>query len=412
MSFYTANIRSEQIDPVLDQSNKRAEFRFTSPVYLSNLRLLNVGITATTNNYDVASGALSVIKNLTLLSDGLVIDQLRDVDRYGAFLNYNKSNAGNRSVNHFLKLHNMGYEVRGLNNSDPSGNTYTQVQPTFVANPYEPALDDTKRSWLDLKELLPFLSNVLYLPTNILKNMVLRIEYNSAVGTAQNTTAPLLVADSMEDPSTIAKMEREFKGVTYVSVEQDQVVIDGVAPTAAAPNPAQSVKKLLKGFDNKFLNRLVFCKVPNADSTGVSTQMSRQSRSQLYFREGENLRVNGRQLLVENLNSPNKALAQLTDVYGTCNAYLNQLQSNNANVLSTQPKATLGEQDYRAFLVSEFVEDLEITFERTGAHDTSKSDANNKLTQINNGLTLIAFGQVKKVLSVQNGQLLIGYPRE
>ena len=411
MSFYTANIRSEQIDPRLDQSNKRAEFRFNpASVYLSNMRLLNVGITATQADYDVGSGALSVIKNITLLSDGLVIDQLRDVDRYGAFINYNKSNAGNKSVNRFLKLNNLGYEVSKLNDSNVPEET--KIVTPFTANQYNTTLDTTKRSWLDLKELLPFLSQVLYLPTDILKNMVLRIEFNSAVGTAQNTTAPLLVADSMGDDATAEKMAREFKGATYISVEQDQVVIDGLSPTAANPAPAQSVKKMLKGFDNKYLNRVVFCKIPNSDSTDVSTELSRQSRSQLYFREGENLRVNGRQLLVESLNSPNKALAQLTDVYGTCNAYLNQLDTAKAGVFQPQVLDTLGEQDYRAFLVGELIEDLEVTFERTGAHDTSKSDANNKLTQINNGLTLIAFGQVKKTLSVQNGQLLVGYPRE
>ena len=411
MSFYTANIRSEQIDPRLDQSNKRAEFRFNpASVYLSNMRLLNVGITATQADYDVGSGALSVIKNITLLSDGLVIDQLRDVDRYGAFINYNKSNAGNKSVNRFLKLNNLGYEVSKLNDSNVPEET--KIVTPFTANQFNTTLDTTKRSWLDLKELLPFLSQVLYLPTDILKNMVLRIEFNSAVGTAQNTTAPLLVADSMGDDATAEKMAREFKGATYISVEQDQVVIDGLSPTAANPAPAQSVKKMLKGFDNKYLNRVVFCKIPNSDSTDVSTELSIQSRSQLYFREGENLRVNGRQLLVESLNSPNKALAQLTDVYGTCNAYLNQLDTAKAGVFQPQVLDTLGEQDYRAFLVGELIEDLEVTFERTGAHDTSKSDANNKLTQINNGLTLIAFGQVKKTLSVQNGQLLVGYPRE
>jgi len=217
MSFYTANIRSEQIDPRLDQSNKRAEFRFNpASVYLSNMRLLNVGITATQADYDVGSGALSVIKNITLLSDGLVIDQLRDVDRYGAFINYNKSNAGNKSVNRFLKLNNLGYEVSKLNDSNVPEET--KIVTPFTANQFNTTLDTTKRSWLDLKELLPFLSQVLYLPTDILKNMVLRIEFNSAVGTAQNTTAPLLVADSMGDDATAEKMAREFKGATYISV--------------------------------------------------------------------------------------------------------------------------------------------------------------------------------------------------
>ena len=47
MSFYKSSIKTSLIDPVLYQSNIRAEFRFGKDlVLLSNMRLTNVGITA------------------------------------------------------------------------------------------------------------------------------------------------------------------------------------------------------------------------------------------------------------------------------------------------------------------------------------------------------------------------------
>jgi len=411
MSFYSSSIKCSQIDPRLDQSNQRAEFRFSSDtVYLSNMRLLNVGITATQGDYNKGAGVLSVIKNIQLLDGaGQVLDQLRNVNRYGAFLNYNSPNDSNKSINHFLLQHGMGYEV---GNIDDTTVPESIVVRTPFANPkFDTTLATTNRGWIDLKKLLPMLNSVLYLPTQVFKNLTLRIEFNSAVGTAQNTTAPLLVVDSMAEGENAMRMVKAFKGADYVSVEHDQVFIDALSPVAATPNPTQSVRKMMKGFDNKFLNRVVLIKEPSADSLGRSTNLGNLG-SQLYLREKENLRVNGRSLLVgDGLDTPAKALAKVSDVYGTCNAYLNKL-STNQTILGTAELDILGEQDNRAFLVSEYVEDLEVSFSRTGDRDTGETDANNKLNKINNSLTLHAFGDVKKTLQVQpDGSYLISYPR-
>jgi hypothetical protein len=256
------------------------------------------------------------------------------------------------------------------------------------------------------------LSSVLYLPTQVFKNLTLRVEFNSAVGSAQNTTAPLLVVDSMADSSNAMKMVSAFKGANYVSVEHDQVFIDGLSPTAGTPNPVQSTRKILKGFDNKFVNRMVFMKEPSADSSDISTQLGSLG-SQLYLKEEENLRVDGRTLLVgSGLDTPAKALAKLADVYGTCNAYLNKL-ATNGSILAPDEDAILGEQDYRAFLVGQYVTDMEVSFGRTGDRDTGATDEANSKKGINNSLTLHAFAEVRKTLQVQpNGTYLISYPRE
>lgn len=412
MSFYTSSIHSQQIDPRLDQSNQRAEFRFDEDtVYLSNMRLLNVGITATIGNYNKAAGVLSVIKNIQLLDGaGQVLDQLRKVDRYGAFINYNKANDSNKSINTFLKQHNLGYEVGNIDDSTVPENI--KVRTPFTNPKFDTTLANTKRGWLDLKELLPMLSSVLYLPTQVFKNLTLRVEFNSAVGSAQNTTAPLLVVDSMADSSNAMRMVNAFKGANYVSVEHDQVFIDGLSPTAGTPNPVQSTRKILKGFDNKFVNRMVFMKEPSSDSTDISTQLGSLG-SQLYLKEEENLRVDGRTLLVgSGLDTPAKALAKLSDVYGTCNAYLNKL-ATNGSILAPDEDSCLGEQDYRAFLVGQYVTDMEVSFGRTGDRDTGATDEANSKKGINNSLTLHAFGEVRKTLQVQpNGTYLISYPRE
>jgi hypothetical protein len=149
MSFYTSSIHSQQIDPRLDQSNQRAEFRFDEDtVYLSNMRLLNVGITATQGDYNKGAGVLSVIKNIQLLDGaGQVLDQLRKVDRYGAFINYNKANDSNKSINTFLKQHNLGYEVGNIDDSTVPENI--KVRTPFTNPKFDTTLATTKRGWLE-----------------------------------------------------------------------------------------------------------------------------------------------------------------------------------------------------------------------------------------------------------------------
>jgi hypothetical protein len=413
MSFYTAAIKTQIHDPRMFADNKRCEFRLDdeNAVYLSNLRLGNVGITADpSDNYNFGTGAYEVIQRISLYDGNTLLDQQLEFPKYAAFKNYMKPNESNRSL-HRLNGSGMGYEVVG---PDLSGNP-AQIKESFTTELYNTTQATTFNGWLDLKACLPFLRNIPYLPTNVFQNLRLEIEFNAAVGTAQNTTRPILIGDEMMEEGTKMKLMKQFKQFQYVSVEHDSVFVDAVSGLSVSDTSVvQSLSKQLKGFDNKIVNRLVIVKTPTgADSTGGLSLQLGQNGSILGFREKENLRVNGRNLLVgDGLDTSSKSLAALTDIYGTGNTYCNRRVLPNSalggSILGATPAAVLGEQDYRAFRVGQRVEQMELQFERTGVYDSTAVPATAHTSACS--LTLNVFGEVLKVISVQpDGSYLIAY---
>jgi hypothetical protein len=416
MSFYTAAIKTQIHDPRMFADNKRCEFRLDdeNAVYLSNLRLGNVGITANTDSYNFGTGAYEVIQRLSLYDGNTLLDQQLEFPKYTAFKNYMKPNESNRSLQSFLSGNGMGYEVVG---ADASGSP-AQIKETFGAAQYNQTAPF--EGWLDLKSCLPFLRNIPYLPTNVFKNLRLEIEFNAAVGSSQNTERPILIGDEMVEETTKMKLMNQFKQFQYVSVEHDSIHIDDVAGLSAEggagePSRVQQVSKQLKGFDNKLVNRLVIIKSPTGATAGLgglSTQLG-QNGSILGFREKENLRVNGRNLLVgDGIDTSAKSLAHLTDIYGTGNTFCNRRSLPDSalggSILGLVPAAVLGEQDYRAFRVGERVEQMELQFERTGVFDSASSPPQAHTSACS--LTLNVFAEVVKVLSVQpDGSYLIAY---
>ena len=254
------------------------------------------------------------------------------------------------------------------------------------------------------------LNSVLYLPTSVFKNLRVVIEFNKAVGTAQNTTAPLLIADEMVDSSVKNNLLSSFKGVEFVCVEHDSFVVDKVFSATDTASKTQKTSKLLKGFDNKLLNRFVVVK--ESAGTNKSTELGSLG-SQLCYREKDNVRVNGRTLLVgDGIDTTAKALSSCSDVYGTCNSYANSLalpvDAQSQSVLATATSNILGEQDYRCFRVAERVEQMEYQFSRQGVFTTDVATSNDE--KINAQLVLHFFGEVPKKMSVnKDGSYIIGY---
>ncbi len=416
MSFYTSSIQTQLLDPRLDQSNKRAEFRFNEDTtYLSNLRLVNVGITATAAPYNYGAGIYECIKSIRLLDGNteLTSTPALEFGRYMAFKNYQKENSSNRSINHFLNGSGMGYEVQGLNDNTAPSSKF--LKNTFIPLSYDNTLATTKRGWLDLKTALPMLESVLMLDTGIFKNLRLVIEYNSAVGTAQNTTAPLLIGDAMKNEAVRSSMKSQFKGAEFIEVEHDRFNVDVMtpSPTAGTPNPVQSLTQQFKGFDNKVLTRLLVCKQPNAPTTDALLPSLKKLGSILGLNEKMNIRINGRTMLVgDGLDTPNKSLASVVDTFGDCNSFLNQqdfsLDQNNQSLISVELIDVLGEQDYKGFLIDERVEQAECIFSRTGEYEALPIVQNDTIS--NMPLVLHFFGEIRKVIQVNpDGTYLISY---
>lgn len=418
MSFYTSSIQTQIIDPRLDQSNKRAEFRFNEDTtYLSNLRLANIGITATNAEYNYGAGIYECIKSIRLLDGNteLTSTPALEFPRLMAFKNYQKENSSNRSINHFLNGSGMGYEVQGLNSNETGSESSKVLQHTFAPLQYNTTLATTKRGWLDLKTALPMLDSVLFLDTSIFKNLRVVIEYNNAVGTSQNTTAPILIGDAMKNEAVRNNMKSQFKGAEFIEVEHDRFNVDAMtpSPTAGTPNPVQSLTQQFKGFDNKVLTRLLVCKQGNAPTIDSLSPSLKNLGSILGFKEKMNIRINGRTILVgDGLDTPNKSLASIVDTFGDCNSFLNQqdlsVQQDDESMLSLELIDVLGEQDYKGFLIDEKVEQAECIFSRTGEYEAPPLVQND--TTSNMPLVLHFFGEVRKVIQVNSdGTYLISY---
>ena len=412
MAFYSGNIRTSILDPRLDKSNKIATFSLDSvdSVYLSNMRLMNIGVTATPGDYNAAAGAYETIERLTLFDGNTQLSQQIQFPRWSAFKNYHKSNESNKSINHFLNGSGMGYEVQ---KEDISGAHSAKIEPLNAAKGYTADATTTFQSWLDLKTYLPMLQAVPFLPTKVFKNLRLEIEYNAAVGSAQNTTPPILVVDEIMDNETRNSLEKKLTQVDFVQVEHDMVVIDAITDLSANKlTSVQQVQKQVKGFDNKVLNRLLVVKQPSGASAGLSSKMG-QLTSYLQHNEKDNLRVNGRTLLVgDGLDTTAKSSAMLSDVWGTCNMFLNRLalddNADGTSVLGTDPTDYLGSQDYRCFRVGQRIEQMEYVFERTGCYDAAA--VSQTALPLNSQLVLHYFGETNKRLQVNsNGTYLISY---
>ncbi len=418
MSFYKSSIKTNLIDPVLYQTNRRAEFRFgKDQVLLSNMRVANIGITTAAGapyTPNKAAGLMEVIKSITLYDGSQVLDQQLKFDMYAAFKNYNKDNSSNYNVNHFLNNAGMGYNVIGLDiipaNPPVAGEDVTFITSLFDPTPTTDNQNTTPTMWLDLKACLPMLQSVLYLPTSIFKNLRLVIEFNDNVAPNQQTLTPLLIADEMSDTSVKNQLLTQFKGVDFVSVETDSLVVDAVFKAGDGADKPQSITKQLKGFNNKVLNKFFVVKQPSVATAGDTI---RRLGSHLYFNEADNVRINGRNLLVGNgIDTTAKSLAALSDTYGTCNSYLNYqslVKSFIDTAVLNDPEIDmLANQDYRAFRVGERVLQLDYQFSRLGVFKTDVAASN--LLSNNSQTTLHFFGEVPKRLQVNpNGTYIIGY---
>lgn len=412
MSFYSSAIQTKILDPVLDINNSRVEWRFNkNSIFLSNMRVAGLSATGTQQDINVGAGVGELIESIHLYDNSNVLSQLLQFDKYAAFHNYAKQNSTNRDLEHFLSHNNFGYEKKELD--DFLTPRSAVLDTTNSASEYNTTIATTKLGWLDVKRYLPMLQAIMYLPTSVFKDLRLVIQFKTGVLTNQATNInPTLIVDEMTDPETQNKLLSGFKGGMFMELEHDFVRLNGSSPSLAEQTLEQSETKQLKGYDNKYVNRLLLIKTPTTTTGGqFSTQLNKLG-SQLFFREQSNMRVNGRNLEAgAGQDTPNKALGELVDTFGEVNCYLNQIHlpqnADARDILGTQPLATLGEQDYRSFLVAQSVDEMQFIFKRTSAHDTATPTTEYKLNQ---PIDCNFFGEVRKILQVSpDGTYQIAY---
>ena len=116
MAFQYSNNQVET--KILDASNyvanRYVEFKLDEEdvYYLSDIRLINLGATASnTPKYNALGGASNLIKHIELLDGREVLCSARHISPYVAFQETRQPNEKNKSVNNFLLKSDYGYQA-------------------------------------------------------------------------------------------------------------------------------------------------------------------------------------------------------------------------------------------------------------------------------------------------------------
>ena len=156
MSYADGSVRTTYLDPTSFVPNSRASFELPGDkmAYLSNMRLLDLGVTSGgAADYSRGLGALACISSLRLLDGRTELSAIRNPAPYLFFKNANRSNAVNKSNDSYMKRNALGLEINSLNNN--LAHIYTAGAVTADA-------DTTNLAYLDLRLVFPILNALQY----------------------------------------------------------------------------------------------------------------------------------------------------------------------------------------------------------------------------------------------------------
>jgi len=416
MSFYSDNnVKTRYLDPRIyvpaNTGVGRCTFELDAneAAYLPNLRLTNIGITiGALTNYNHLLGALSIIRNIRLMDGKVELCSQNQFRFHRGFVNINKPNSVCEAVSSKLECSSLGFSQSGV---DFKVGRVADVLPADV-NPPTAATNATNAAWLDLREVFPMLNSISHLPTSVFKNLRLEVELDTDGGSQismsevqpQVSLRPVLAVDVLENPVIVDKMNAGLNGASWLEVEHDQFTIP-VAPagdgTAASQLAVQNVNVKLNGFNNKRLERLLITKNQvnfYSQDSGSVTGLGMYA-SQACFRQSLQYRINGRNILPAlDTKGNNRRLAQIVDNFGDCFAYIGSNQYGSDNSLElTDGRRLLGQLDYMGTYVGEYINDLQLVYERTGLQDATVKRPTTAT------LTAHVYGEVRKILQLQRG---------
>jgi hypothetical protein len=422
MSFYSdENVKTRYLDPKIyveaSDGGGRVTFELdqNEVAYLPNLRLTNLGVTiAAISPYNKQLGALSIIRNIRLMDGKVVLSQVNDFRFHRGFINVNKPNSVCEAVSSRLECSALGFSQNGINYK------VDRIAEVLNADVNAPsaAANATNCAWLDLREVFPMLNSVSHLPTAVFNNLRLEVELDTtrtnqiATTTVQalKTVRPILAVDVLENPMIVDKMNAGLNGASWLEVEHDQFQIPQSVNNGAAGDQLleQNVNVKLNGFNNKRLERLLIVKAiaPSLENNAGAVRGLGMYSSQACFRQELQYRVNGRNILPAlDIKGNNRRLAMIVDNYGDCFSYIgsNQYGGDNSSEL-VDARDLLGQLDYMGCYIGEYINDLQLVYQRTGLQDATQKRPTTDV------LTAHVYGETRKVLQLQKGgQYRIAY---
>ena len=444
MSIYNEGVKTNIIDPVYF-SNQRAEFRLESDsVYLSNWRLLNIGVTGAVGSktYSGITGAIACIKNIALYDNNVLLDQILDVPKWCGFKSFNNSNADSQDLESNLRKSRMGSCVQGYDTVANGSETRIdewEVRPALTGINGGTALGtypkDGDRAFLRLKEVFPLLNNLNgFVDTSVFRELKVVVEFSDdhteflkSDDAPLQMVQPLLVVDEVVSDESKSRVGG-FSGTTYFSIENDRVIVPAITTASGVisnviPKPIQQRTFNINGFNNKTVGRMLIAKTPLNPATytnGGSVDKVGQNGSSGMMEEEFQMRVGGSSVLAgRGITKESERLAYLNDTWGTCSvppfvsggtAFFALDNVNRASTILGGDK-DLNVTDYIGLNVGKYVESLEIDYQRVGNYifpnagtpppDTAGKTANDGFTDaspLNQALQLNIFCEVRKAI--------------
>ena len=428
MSFYSSGIVTRLLDPELDNS-ARTEFRLNADtLYLANMRLLNVGLVksgGTATKYNGLTGAMSCIRNITLLDGSVQLDAVRNVSQWAGFKGNNMSNTKGINMYNTLVKNERGYITEGVDSeaivAPAKAATFFHLQSFRNAGAVTTDVNTTDVAWIDLQTLFPLLSSAKALNTSMFKNLRLVIEWQTDYDYvllindgAISHIQPLLVVDELVNSDIKTQMMKDMSPIEYVSLENDSIYVPPVAGVrVATPNPVQSGVYAVQGFNNKRVNRMLIQKEATQAVTykNVNTNISYGKSASLGMpAEAWQVRLNGSSLYPGvGVDKANQTQAILTDTWGSSIQPLGGvLAYANQTTLMNKGSEQMGHANYLGFsLNGKLVKDLYITYSRKGQSDTAggrpDTDAGQQTALYNQALRLNIWAEIQREI-VFNGK--------
>jgi hypothetical protein len=411
-------------------TQQRVEFNIPASL-CANLKICDLGVFGTADAaypLDPILGQLGIISKMTLRDNGQVLSQYDR--RFASLMEYKtlmKSNTRQRGIVKKLYAHNYGLQVQ--NGGADNGNTQIGivganngegvVYPRICMDKKSlsrifPNQLDTKLAVLDVRDVFGW-ANAMYsgnadlsafMPCHMHRNMKLQIEFNPTTsvvaGANVRVAQPYLIFDEVMDPA----MEKEFMNATaeWTDLELEEIFLG--ADTAS--------KKFLNSFYNKTVGNLHIVPlnngstvVPLAPSNGGTASTGADSVNVL-LNQTPVFQLGG-------VDSPGKRNAFLNMTVGELaiplgsdrvvqNSPARNLSSDAANSLyegganagdfNTQSNFfSSGTLSYTVLPIQAKVNSLQLNFARSLNFDAS----------------LLCWGEVLKVSSMQNNVPVVGY---
>ena len=417
MSFYSSgSVKTIYLDPKSFVDGRRAVFELDGHhmAYLPNMRILDVGVFGQAGGkYNEFVGVNALIKEVGLFDGKTKLSEAREYALYRGFQLQNVKNAKSASVTSIKNINQLGYQqLKG-----------GQAQYLGIQDETAAARNDSKGGEVDLREVLPMLSAVTHLPTDLMPNLRLEVVFDTSVlrqvlmndtHTIAGQLIPVLAVDVLDDKPIVDKLTRALgKGIQWLEIEHDQVLFKAFAQDGGAADQAvvQEVNFKLDGFKGKSVERLLQVKEIADPAKTINANVVQgygRYASQAVLNEKIQYRLNGRNILPDAgaVNSAER-LGYVVDTYGDCFAYpgSNSVDIDPTDVVSFGAAAGSvigGALSYNGIYIGEKVMDLQVQQSRTGLEDTTN------LRPSTDALNLHFYGEVKKGLVVQkNGSYLV-----